>query len=212
MKNIYDIMNSTKPLAIAAALLLAACARGGGDTDTRAGTPIVIGNPSPQEDGGDQSYLPIVEGSVALFAAKHTGTPVWNSPSLLMNNITGTVTAEGGISYSPQKYYDITAENFLYDFLAIHPGTADKGITISPATAAKGPTATIDLLDTSGDAPVPHRQDVMYATASDITKGITSVPLHFRHLLTEIVVRIYKDANQVPQRVFLHDVHIEGLS
>lgn len=215
MKTIDYIRNILKPAALLAALLLAAaCARDRREGNApQAGAPIVIGTPAPQDDAEqDDSYLPLVDGKVGLFAAKHTGTPLWNTPSLLMNNVTGTVTSAGGIAYSPTRYYDVTAENYLYDFRAIYPSLPAKGVTVNPATTAKGPTASIKLLDTGGASPTPYYQEVMFAAADDAEKGSDGVPMKFRHLLTEVVVKVSKDATQVPQSAFLHDIRIEGLS
>lgn len=108
------------------------------------------------------------------------------SSEVVMNNVVGTIGAEGSVSYAPLKYYEAGRE---YTFYACWPYTASASYT----DASAAPSLTVSLADRAG------KQDDYLWSCLKVTPaagGSTAAGrLTFRHALCRIRVRIWNGSS-----------------
>lgn len=114
-----------------------------------------------------------------LFACS---TQAGASSDVVMNNVAGTIGAEGAVDYDPVKYYE-AGKN--YSFYACWPYTASMAYT----DAADAPSLKISLGDQAGS-----QEDYLWASLKvtpDTDRSNDIGRLTFRHALCRIRVRIW---------------------
>ena len=122
---------------------------------------------------------------IGLFAA--SGGSGGGGGTVVMNNLVGTVEAEGAINYDPVKYYEKDKE---YNFYACYP------YTVSDYTdAEKAPLLSVSL------APNAQAQDdYLWSSLPGVTPeagGTTGVrKFAFRHALCQVRVRIWNGSDK----------------
>lgn len=122
---------------------------------------------------------------IGLFAA--SGGSGGGGGTVVMNNLVGTVEAEGAIDYDPVKYYEKDKE---YNFYACYPYTV-----FDYTDVGKAPSLSVGL------APNAQAQDdYLWASLSGVTPeagGTTGVrKFTFRHALCQVRVRIWNGSGQ----------------
>lgn len=122
---------------------------------------------------------------IGLFAA--SGGSGGGGGTVVMNNLMGTVEAEGAINYDPMKYYEKDKE---YNFYACYPYTV-----FDYTDAGKAPLLSVSL------APNAQAQDdYLWASLPGVTPeagGATGVrKFTFRHALCQVRVRIWNGSGQ----------------
>lgn len=108
----------------------------------------------------------------------------------IMNNLTGTIGAEGSIDYNPVKYYETGKE---YTFYACYPYTTALNYT----DTGQAPSLPVSLA-THADM----QEDYMWAALPKVTAvsgGTPAQKFTFRHALSRIRLRIWNgSAGSVP--------------
>lgn len=104
-----------------------------------------------------------------------------NGEAVVMNNLAGTVGAEGAIDYNPVKYYETGK---TYAFYACYP--YDASLVYSPATQV--PSVAITLETQAGE-----QDDYMWAALADVNPESHApvLKLTFRHALSRLRIRIW---------------------
>lgn len=122
---------------------------------------------------------------IGLFAA--SGGSGGGGGTVVMNNLMGTVEAEGAIDYDPVKYYEKDKE---YNFYACYPYTV-----FDYTDAGKAPLLSVSL------APNAQAQDdYLWASLPGVTPeagGTTGVrKFTFRHALCQVRVRVWNGSDK----------------
>lgn len=128
---------------------------------------------------------------IGLFAVAASSIEGSNAPAIIMNNLPGTVGAEGAIDYDPVQYYEAGKK---YSFYACYPYTAS-AVYSNPSEV---PRLTVSLEKQAG-----AQDDYLWATLSDVTPqsavGTGVQKFTFGHALCQVRVRIWNGSGaEVP--------------
>lgn len=128
---------------------------------------------------------------IGLFAVAASSTGGSDAPAIIMNNLPGTVGAEGAIDYDPVQYYEAGKK---YSFYACYPYTASDRYS----NASEAPRLTVSLEKQAG-----AQDDYLWATLSEVTPqsavGTGVQKFTFGHALCQVRVRIWNGSGaEVP--------------
>lgn len=146
--------------------------------------------------GGPVSGTTLPAGNrIGLYAVSEQTGEGESGKQVVMNNLPGTIGAEGAIDYDPVKYYEAGRK---YAFYACYPYTS----TLSYTNAQQTPAISVTL--------APHadaQEDYMWAALPEVIAapgGTAAQKFTFRHALCRIRIRIWNGSTG--------EVPLEGIS
>lgn len=143
------------------------------------------------KSGGPVSGTTLPAGNrIGLYAVSEQIEEVESGKQVVMNNLPGTIGAEGAIDYDPVKYYETGKK---YAFYACYPYTSAPNYT----DAAQMPSISVSLA-THANA----QEDYMWAVLPEVTAapgGTAAQKFTFRHALCRIRIRVWNGSTgEVP--------------
>lgn len=219
----------------AAALMFAACAQFDTVNEVPESEPQAIGfdtyaqmttRATENNDGTYSDALKLHHANFAVWAFKNTSTvPVFGADPTT-DPTTGTTVNANDYSYGDLKYWDKTADNYYFYAAApvttVAPQWKLNGVT-NIATQADGYFTIDDVLlaatnfrttpDGTATTTFKGLGDIDYMIAAPCTDKLTTVSLHFIHILSRLNIIVKKATGLTPDpTITLNSVKVYGIN